>query len=142
VEKDHTSLTASQLPIEQPLYVDMEEIRFLGSVRMPREVRAGERLSVGLYWRARGPVQGDYTVAVQLRQAGGQVAYEESARPAGGAYPTTAWQVGEVLLDWHDLVLPSSLAPGDYELWVVLDQATGPRVLGETGIGSIAITRP
>jgi hypothetical protein len=70
------------------------------------------------------------------------VAYEEVAVPAGGAYPTRVWQVGEVLLDWHDLTLPASLPSGDYQLWVVLREAAGARVLGETGIGSVTMIRP
>ncbi len=141
VEKDHTSLTASQVPIEQPLYVNMGEIRFLGSTPVGGVVRAEAPLRVGLYWRALGRPQGDYVVAVQLRDASERVSYEEAARPAGGAYPTTEWQAGEVLLDWHALTLPASVIPGEYQVWVILREAAGSRVLGETGIGSIVISR-
>jgi hypothetical protein len=47
--------------------------------------------------------------------------------------------VGEVLLDWHDLTLPASLPSGDYQLWVVLQEVAGARVLGETMVQAVTV---
>ncbi len=46
-------------------------------------------------------------------------------RPANGTYPTTDWNSGEVLLDWHDWILPSSTAQGRYRLVVTLTDPAG-----------------
>ncbi len=138
VAKNKSSFTASELFIEQPLFVDMREMRFLGYVPPPREIARGEVLPVGVYWRARGKPQGDYLVAVQLRDATGRVAFEHASRPANGAYPTTAWDAGEVLLDWHDLALPRELS-GAFQIVVVLREATSGAQIGEAAIAHISI---
>ncbi|MDE3091181.1 MAG: hypothetical protein KGJ80_17565, partial [Chloroflexota bacterium] len=139
VTKDHTSIPASFLAIEHPLYVDMGEIRLIGFAPLPQTVAPGEGMQIGLYWRAREKPRDDYAVSVQLRDAEGRVAFEQTERPAAGSYPTTLWSAGEVLLDWHDLSVPSSLAPGKYNLTVVLLSEKDRRVLGEASIGQMSV---
>ncbi len=140
VEKNKQSFLASDLWwLEQRLYVDMREMRFLGYVPPPREMARGEVLPVGVYWRARGKPQGDYFVAVQLRDAAGRVAFEHASRPANGTYPTTAWDAGEVLLDWHDLALPRELAEGEYRIVVLLREANTNQLLGETPVATVTV---
>jgi uncharacterized membrane protein len=141
IVKNKESILASDLWIEQPLYVDMQEMRFIGYVPIPTTLHAGDTLSVGLYWRARAKPAGDYVVAVQLRDAMGQTAFEQTARPANGTYPTTEWNAGEVLLDWHDFVLPRSLAVGEYQIYAVLRDNAGTRVLGEVRIARLSVVR-
>ncbi len=140
ITKDKSSVTASQLSIEQPLFVDMREMRFLGYVPPRATITPGELLQVGLYWRARGKPQGDYVVAVQLRDAAGHVAFEHASRPANGTYPTTAWDAGEVLLDWHDFTLPNDLAAGEYAIYVLLRDADNS-TLGEVRLITISVVK-
>lgn len=139
VEKDTSSIEASYLGIENPKYVDMREIRLLGSKSLPDKMIPGGELQIGLYWRARQKPLGDYTVSVQLRDASRQTAFEQIDRPANGEYPTTLWHVGEVLLDYHDLKLPTSLAPGTYGIVVTLRDEKVGTVLGQTEIGHIGV---
>jgi uncharacterized membrane protein len=138
VERSHLPAVASDLPIERPQYVDMREMRFLGTTDFRATIQPGETLSLGLYWRARAKPQGDYFAVVQLRDANGHIAFEQAARPANGAYPTTQWNEGEVLLDWHDLQLPSNLRIGDYQIIVSLRDTAG-LALGTTVISSISV---
>jgi hypothetical protein len=141
ITKNTTSVTASELQIEQPYFVDMQEMRLLGMV-LPRQTAApGEHLQVGLYWRARGQPLGDYWVAVQLRTSTGHVAFEQKDRPSAGAYPTTKWKAGEVLLDWHDFDLPQDIPIGDYGLFVSLLDTSSQRILGEARISTLAVAR-
>ncbi|MBI5649170.1 MAG: DUF2079 domain-containing protein [Chloroflexi bacterium] len=140
VQKNTASFTASQLKIEMPLFVDLGEARFLGSTFLPEKIAPGDTIVIGLYWRARVKPRGDYFVAVQVRDSAGRIAAEHHARPANGAYPTTRWVAGEVLLDWHDVILPSALAPGAYTLHVALSDAASGAVLGETMFAKISIT--
>ncbi len=145
VEKNKASFTASQLQsqqqLEQPFFADMQEIRLLGYVPPQQTISPGDRFELGLYWRAREKPRGDYSVSVQLRDATGGVALEQNDRPAAGAYPTTQWDAGEVLLDWHDLAIPPSLAPGEYTLHVVLSDSASGVKLGETALTSIAVIK-
>lgn len=141
IDKSKASWTASQLVTEQPLvefFVDIQELRFLGYYPMAKVIYPGAEFPVGLYWRARDKPRGDYTVAVQLRDASGRVVFEQASRPANDTYPTTQWDKGEVLLDWHDLTIPKDLAPGEYQIVALLrDQAGNP--LGEAPVSQVSI---
>ncbi|MCL5950660.1 MAG: DUF2079 domain-containing protein [Chloroflexi bacterium] len=139
IEKNKNSFLASELIIENPLYVDMHEMRLLGFKPLPQVISRGDTLHVGIYWRARGKPQGDYEAFVQLRDGRGQTTAEQVSRPAENTYPTTLWNTGEVLLDWHDLPLPHDLAPGDYQIFVGLRDAATNQVLGEANISSVTI---
>lgn len=139
IKKDTGSYTANQLQIDVPFFIDMREMRLLGYGRPPASIARGESLQIGLYWRARSKPRGDYMVAVQLRKESGQVALDQVSRPANNAYPTTEWNAGEVLLDWHDLALPADFTPGAYTIYVILhDIATG-ELLGEARIAPITV---
>lgn len=52
-------------------------------------------------------------------------------------YPTTEWEEGEVLRDWHDLVLPADMPHGVYE--VSLGVLEGEELLGEVALGQIEV---
>ena len=90
-------------------------------------VSPGDRLPVTLYWEARAAALSDYVISVRLEDAGGRVVAERQGRPGNGGYATTGWSSGEVVRDWHELVLPATLAQGDYSLSV--------SVLGPGGTG-------
>ncbi len=141
ITKDKGSYTASQLFIEQPFFVDMGEIRFLGSVQPRQTISRGELMQVGLYWRARGKPRGDYQISLQLHDAAGAVAFEDLARPAAGTYPTTQWDEGEVLLDWHDSDL-SAVKPGRYSVKVRLTDVSGASILGEVALPADLTVEP
>jgi hypothetical protein len=129
------------IPIEQPLRVDMGEIRFLGSTDLPGSVMPGERLSVGLYWRARAQPKADYQIALQLRDKTGRISVDQTQQPAAGAYPTLRWQAGEILLDWHDLELPADMAAGTYDITVVLQETSTRAQIGQANIGKLQVKK-
>ncbi len=141
VTKNKQSFTASDLWIEQRYFVDMAEMRLLGFKPLPANIQAGQVLSVGLYWRARGNPQGDYRAIIQLRDLYGRVIVEHSARPANDTYPTTEWNAGEVLLDWHDLNLPLEMNEGSYQIVVILQDAVTAHILGEADIRQIQVLK-
>ncbi|MBM3129881.1 MAG: DUF2079 domain-containing protein [Chloroflexi bacterium] len=141
VAKNKHAFAASDLHLLNRLSVDLGEVRLIGFVPPREKITPGELLQVGLYWRAREKPRGDYVVAVQLRDVRGRVAFEQTARPANNTYPTTEWDAGEVLLDWHDFDLPRDVASGEYQIFAVLrDAATGTHV-GETLISPISVVK-
>ncbi len=139
IEKNKASFTASELRIEQPFQVDFREMRLLGFVPPRETIMPGELLQTGLYWRARGKPQGDYTIAVQLRDPSGRIVFEQISRPAEDTFPTTEWDEGEVLLDWHDFNLPEDLAAGQYEIFVALDDSATHTRIGQTRLAPLTV---
>jgi len=76
--------------------------RFQGGVELLeapiRLVNGGVR--VELRWHATAPLPADYTVFVHYMRDGQRIA-QGDAPPAGGHYPTSRWQVGDVIHDEH-----------------------------------------
>jgi 4-amino-4-deoxy-L-arabinose transferase-like glycosyltransferase len=87
------------------------------------------QLRLTLYWQAIGEMQTSYTVFTHLLDPAGQVRAQHDGLPAGGAWPTTGWLPGQVIVDQHDLTLEPGAGPGQYVLEVGLyDPLTQARV--------------
>jgi hypothetical protein len=102
------------------------------------ETRAGQPLSIRLYWRALAEMDEDYTAFVHLidRSTGALVA-QSDAMPGGGTWPTSLWVVDQVIDDAHTLSPPADLPPGDYLLRAGLYRpASGEHLLvgGQDGV--------
>ena len=83
-----------------------------------------------LVWQAEAKPTADYTVFVHvLRPDGTCCAWQSDAMPRGGAYPTSRWRPGEVVVDAYEIVLPADRPPGEYPIEVGLYLAeTGQRL--------------
>jgi 4-amino-4-deoxy-L-arabinose transferase-like glycosyltransferase len=102
--------------------VIVPEVQLLG-FDLPREqVNPGDALEVALYWRALRDVADDYVVVVELSDAQGRVWAREESKPAYGDYPTTEWDEGEVIRDWHEALVDAETPTGDYGLSVGLTE--------------------
>jgi hypothetical protein len=77
-------------------------------------------LAVTLYWRCIEPPETNYSVFVHLLDTEYQIVAQHDGQPQGNAYPTSVWDVDEVLADEHPLSLPPDLPAGDYQLRVGL----------------------
>lgn len=90
---------------------------------------AGEPFCPTVYWQAIEPLDRPYTVFVHLVAADGFVQAQRDSEPAFGFWPTTRWQLGEIVGDMHCMALPPGLAAGEYAVVVgVYDGATGERL--------------
>lgn len=69
--------------------------------------RATNRVRVTLYWQSVAPSKMDYTVFVHLLDASGTIVAQRDAPPRAGAYPTSLWEVGEIIKDEYELHLPA-----------------------------------
>ena len=99
------------------------------------DLRAGETVSLTLYWQAQARPQEDYTVSVKLLAQEGQSIVTQIDRfPQDGAAPTATWVPGQVVIDAYQLTLPSELAPGTYAVAVsVYSTLTGSQPLRDAG---------
>jgi hypothetical protein len=81
-----------------------------------RTVVPGEEVDVTLYWAAHAPVSADYSVFLHLAAPEGPPYAQADGQPQRGAYPTSFWDVGEVVADPRTVVVPADLPPGEYPL--------------------------
>lgn len=103
---------------------------------------ATDELPVTLLWRSR--VNGaatDYAVFVHIVDGQGTLIGQHDGLPGGGKRPTSAWLVGEYILDPHPVTFrdPSYTGPATIRVGLY-DPATGQRLL--TSDGADAFTLP
>ena len=96
----------------------------------------GETLHLTLIWRCLREMEVSYTVFTHLLDEAGQMRGQQDNPPLRGAYPTTLWAPGEVVVDEYDLTIQADAPPGVYVIEVgMYDPATVRRlpVLDPTG---------
>lgn len=100
----------------------------------------GSSQSITLQWLLAEQVDRDYTVFVQLRNPSGENVAQGDGPPAGGWYPTSIWEAGEIVMDRHTLLLPADTAAGAYDLVVGwYDLESGERLPGEYRLGAVEV---
>ncbi len=76
---------------------------------------------ITLYWTTSAPVDATWKVWLRLVDDEGNVRWKgDGMHPAGNYYPTSAWRPGEIIADSHEVPVPPSLAPDDYQLQVAM----------------------
>jgi hypothetical protein len=82
-------------------------------------------------------VDKDYTVFIHLRDMqSGENVTQGDGPPVGGWYPTSLWEVGEVVEDEHEVELTAEITPGTYNLVVGWDDPlSGERLGSEVVLG-------
>lgn len=94
------------------------------------------------YWQAQGPIDASYTIFVHALDENGVLLAQQDALPQGGAYPTSIWAVGEVVVDEVVLsiapdVESDQIALGIYRLDTLLRLPLVGEVVGEAAVGQI-----
>jgi len=91
--------------------------------------RPGETLRLVLYWRANKQVEEDYTVFVHLVDDTGRIWGQRDSQPENGFYPTSYWDVGEMVRDEYEVMVDPDVPPGLYKIEMGLYLlATGERL--------------
>ena len=107
--------------IKAPLRVEVgENLRLIGYHLPQVSLEAGSSLPLTLYWQAKERIEADYKVFVHLVDSSGVLQVQEDNRPRYGRFPTYLWTPGPVIVDAHQISLPSDLSPGTYVLGVGL----------------------
>jgi hypothetical protein len=68
-----------------------------------------------LHWASLAPADQDYTVFVHLVGPDGELVAQADGPPAGGDYPTSLWEFGEIIFD-ERLIPTQDLPAGTYHL--------------------------
>ena len=78
---------------------------------------AADYIRLTIAWQAQQPALPDYTVFVQLLDAGSNERVAGlDLQPRGGEWPTSRWVRGEVVVDEYLLAVPPGIKPGFYHL--------------------------
>jgi 4-amino-4-deoxy-L-arabinose transferase-like glycosyltransferase len=127
-------------PMER-LSVDESDIaqgvQLLGYDQLAKVASPGQTVRIGLYWRATEDLSQDYLLSLQLTDDEGTVWMEQRGRPVDGTYPTTEWEEGQILRDWHDLRVPPDTPPGQYEFR--LEVIERDETIAEVNLGHLEI---
>ena len=132
------------------------EIALAGYTLFPLETEFSEKNSVSsgaatleLVWQAAAQPTADYTVFVHVLNADGTCCvWQADTMPRGGAYPTSRWRPGEVVVDAYEIVLPDDVAAGEYAIevgWYAAETGkrleVAPGVVGQDSIrlGSLSV---
>ncbi len=83
------------------------QVGFLGCARVPNVAPAGDVWPTVVYWFAAAPIPEDWKAFVHLLDASGRVVAQHDAYPGENFSPTTRWEVGEVIPDYHTVRLPA-----------------------------------
>jgi hypothetical protein len=88
-----------------------------------------EAVATTLYWRALSEMDANYTTFVHLLNEAGQVVAQVDHIPGEGAYPTTGWLRGEIIVDEFVVPLPEDGTSTFLQLEIgIYDTATGERL--------------
>ncbi len=96
------------------------QIELTGYALDRRSLRPGETLHLTLYWRALDEISLNYSVFAHVRGEGEALWAGQDGWPRQGAAPTSAWRVGEVIVDTYALTLAPDTPPGQHNVEVGL----------------------
>jgi len=83
--------------------------------------KAGETIRLTLYYKGLAKIGINYTVFTHLLgpqnpATGGPLWAQDDSEPCRGIYPTSAWDVDEIIIDHFAISIPAEAPPGEYEL--------------------------
>jgi 4-amino-4-deoxy-L-arabinose transferase-like glycosyltransferase len=98
-----------------------DHIELLGYDLDTSEHHAGDDILIRLYFRGLAPMKRNLTVFVHLLGStnpatGSPLWAQDDSEPCRNFYPTSVWDVGEIIVDTYAIELPEAIPPGDYTL--------------------------
>ncbi len=119
-----------EYPLQQP-FGDAPNLTLLGyDLNNGQGTNDNCPLTITLYWRAESILPVDYTTFVHLRNAAGEVVAQKDGQPLNGAYPTSLWEMGEIIADKITIPMPTHLSAGKYSVVIgMYNLATGARLV-------------
>jgi hypothetical protein len=113
-------------PTEAPL-----SAQFSGQIALrgyQLQIRA-RQIEVSLRFQALARPVADYTLFLHLDNAQGEIVAQTDVMPLEGRYPTSIWDLGEIIVTDMVVTLPGDLRPGEYTLWMgMYNWQTGQRL--------------
>lgn len=104
--------------VPNPVHFEVDAKMALIGYHVGEETKAGESLTVSLYWQALREMNEAYTISVLLTDDEGHLWAQGDGQPRGAYYPTDPWEPGEVVGDQHTIPLPPNIPAGHYHVSV------------------------
>ncbi len=125
------AMADADLPLHYPVVLETpshplvatfnNEIRLEGFDLTPAgPLQPGQTFRLRLYWRAIAPSTGSHKVSVQAYYGEGVMVAQKDALPVCDREPTTTWDIGEQVVDIHDVTIAIDAPSGVYPLFVNL----------------------
>jgi hypothetical protein len=114
-------------------------MELLGYNLSPMAFRPGDPLPLTLFWRAESDLDEDYFVLLHLRAEDGTGWTLHRERPAGGSYPTTLWEQGEVVREQLDARILADVPSGRYTLTASLADVRSGEEVGLTPLAELTV---
>ncbi len=114
--------------VQQPraLLVNLNQQIVLESASLSQtRFRPGDNLSLTLRWRCLANLDRSYKVFIHLLRSDGSLLTQRDIEPLNGFRPTNTWQVGDLVVDPHQVAIPSSTPAGTYVIRVGLYDERG-----------------
>jgi hypothetical protein len=93
-------------------------------------------LRITYFWQCLEEMERDYTLVTQFEGHHGQTyRIDQSHQGVNGVYPTSMWQVGEVIREEYQVEVPADYPPIRYALWVGVRD-------GEEGLEAVSDVEP
>jgi len=117
-------------PIQHLLEVNLgHQVELLGYDLDTTQLKAGDTLSLTLYWKALSEMETSYTVFIHLLDSEDKIWGQRDSLPGNGALPTTGWLPGEFIMDEYEIPVQPDAPPGQYVIEIGMYQAeTGQRL--------------
>jgi hypothetical protein len=122
-------LTTRYEPAAAPLAVLGDNDLLLLDAQLDGVLRPGQMVQLRVHWQPLRPLAKDYTVFVHALDETGQRRGQTDTQPQSGEYPTSRWQVGEIIEDLYGLRVAPDGPEGGYHLSLGLyNWETGDRL--------------
>ena len=109
-------LPVEALDIEHPQEAILgDKVRLLG-YNMESGFRPGDGIHLTLFWQCLEEMERSYIVFAHLVDPGDNLVAQKDNPPVDGFYPTTKWEVGEIVRDQYDLLISPEAQSGEYQL--------------------------
>ncbi len=93
-----------------------DKIRLLAYSVDKQQAKPGDTIAMTLYWECLEPIDGDFKIFVHLDSTKARKTFDHYA--VGGLYPTSNWQIGDIVKDEMALTLDQSFPNGPAKLWL------------------------
>jgi hypothetical protein len=104
---------ADDARVPHPLHLTFNDQAELVGYALPHtRIAPGDTLPLTIFWRAREPLNEDFSVYVRLFDAEDKIITRWDAFPGRGLYPTRVWQPGEIVTDEYRLPIPLDARAG------------------------------
>jgi hypothetical protein len=100
------------------------QLELIGYQLATESAKPGQHLPLLLTWQSLNEDLPDYSISLRLIDPQGQVVFSnDMGAPVIGMYPTSRWVKNEIVQDYHEISIPSSAIPGEYQWALVVYRA-------------------